>query len=319
MYNVALQRQINSKIAVTAAYVGNANRHGFMGTSNTINPNEAKFVVGASNNNLNRPYYSKFGWTNDLSYYCDCANENYNSFQSTVKVNAFQGWTMQGSYTYQRQYGDGWGYDSNYYFIYDRANGKGYSNTLPRQQWTIAQTYEIPFGKGQKYGSTISKPVDYLLGGWKISGVMTYYSGFPFSPSLENYGAQGGQPGAGPNNRPNLGTGDPYAGAQGNRNQWFVGGIGSAFTIPTANTFGNYPINTLFGPRFIQQDLSLAKTFKATEKIGFTLRIDADNALNHTNLGSPNSDVQSPSAGQITGLAPGGSMRRVQFSGTMKF
>jgi len=319
MYNLAVQRQVTSKIAVTAAYVGNQNRHGFMGTSNTINPNEAKFVVGASNTNVNRPYYSKFGWTNDLSYYCDCANEHYNSFQSTIKVNAFQGWTMQGSYTYQRQFGDGWGYDSNYYFIYDRANGQGYSNTLPRQQWTFAQSYEIPFGKGQKFGGSISKPLDYAFGGWKISGVMTYYSGFPFSPSLENYGAQGGQPNAGPNNRPMLLSGDPYSGAQSNRNQWFVGGIGTAFGIPAVNSFGNYPINTLFGPHFIQQDLSLAKTFKVTEKVGFTLRMDGDNIFNHTNLGSPNSDVQSPSAGQITGLAPGGTMRRLQFSGTIKF
>jgi hypothetical protein len=318
-YNIAIQHQVSNRIAVTAAYVGNANRHGFMGTSNTINPNEALFVVGASNNNLNRPYYSKFGWTNDLSYYCDCSNEHYNSFQATVKVNALQGWTLQGSYTYQRQFGDGWGYDSNYYFLYDRAAGQGYSNTLPRQQYTFAQTYEIPFGRGKRFGSKIGKGVDYALGGWTVSGITTYYSGFPFSPTLENYGAQGGQPGTGPNNRPNLGTTDPYAGAQGNRNQWFVGGVGGAFLIPTANTFGTYPINTLFGPHFIQQDLTLAKTFKLTERVGFTLRADADNAFNHTNLGSPNGDVQSPNAGQITGLAPGGTMRRMQFSGTIKF
>ena len=108
-YNIALQHQLTSKIAFTGAYVGNSNRHGFMGTSNTINPNEAIFFPGVSNTNLNRPYYPKFGWTNDLSYYCDCANERYNSFQGTVLVKAWRGWTLQGSYTYQRQWGDGWG------------------------------------------------------------------------------------------------------------------------------------------------------------------------------------------------------------------
>jgi hypothetical protein len=170
-----------------------------------------------------------------------------------------------------------------------------------------------------KYGSQISKIADYAVGGWMISGIMTYYSGFPFTPTLENYGSQGGQPNQGPNNRPNLGSGDPYAGARGNRSQWFVGGVGGAFLIPSANTFGNYPINTLFGPHFIQQDLSLSKTFKLTERVGFILRTDARNAFNHTNLGSPNGDVQSPSAGQITGLAPGGTMRSLQFSGTIRF
>jgi len=184
---------------------------------------------------------------------------------------------------------------------------------------TLAQTYDIPYGRGRKYGASLSKGADLALGGWTLSGITTYYSGFGFSPTLENYGSQGGQPNQGPNNRPNIGSGDPYAGAQGNRNQWFVGGIGGAFLIPAANTFGNYPINTLFGPHFIQQDLTIAKTFRLSERLGFTLRTDARNAFNHTNLGSPNGDVQSPSAGQITGLAGGAFMRSLQFSGTLKF
>jgi hypothetical protein len=318
-YNAAIQHQLTNKIAITASYVGNSNRHGFMGTSNTINPNEAIYIPGVSNTNLDRPFYPKFGWTNDLSYYCDCANERYNSFQGTVLARNWRGLTLQGSYTYQRQWGDGWGYDSNYYFLYDRAAGTGYSNLLPRQQWTFTEIYEIPFGRGKQFGSNISRGLDYALGGWNISGISTYYSGFGFSPTLENYASQGGQPNQGPNNRPNLGSGDPYAGAQGNRNQWYVGGVGGAFAIPAANTFGNYPINTLFGPHFFQQDLTLAKTFKFTERYSFELRTDAENVLNHTNLGLPNGDVQSPNAGQITGLAAAGVMRRLQFSGTVRF
>jgi hypothetical protein len=318
-YNIAVQRQVTNKIAATAAYVGNSNRHGFMGTSNTINPNEAVFVPGASNNDVNRPFYSKFGWTNDLSYYCDCANERYNSLQATVKVQALEGWTLQGSYTYQRQWGVGWGYDSNYYFLYDRAKGEGYSNTIPRGQVTLAQTYEIPYGHGKRFGSSMSKPVDAVAGGWTLSGITTYYTGFGFSPTLDNYGLHGVQPGQGPNNRPNLGSGNPYAGAKGDRSQWFVGGIGTTFLFPSDNTFGNYPINTLFGPHFIQQDLTLSKTVRFSEKIGLTLRGDSSNVFNHTNLGTPNGDVQAKNAGQITGLAGGGSMRRMQFSATIKF
>jgi hypothetical protein len=312
-YNFTLQRQLSNRIAVTAGYVGNQNRHGFIGTGQSVNPNEAVFVPGVSNTNLDRPYYSIFGWTNDLSYYCNCSNESYNSFQSTIKIQALQGWTLQGSYTYQRQYGDGWGYDSNYYFEYQRANGKGYGNLFPDNQITVSQIYQVPFGRGLKYGSNVNKVADVALGGWQISGITTFYSGFPFSPTLENYGS-GVQPNVGPNNRPNLGSGDPYAGAQGNRNQWFVGGVGSTFLFPSSNTFGNYPINTLIGPHFIQQDLSMSKTFHLTERIGFVLRTDARNVFNHTNLGTPNSDVQSPNAGQITGLAAGAFMRSLQFS-----
>ena len=81
---------------------------------------------------------------------------------------------------------------------------------------------------------------------------------------------------------------------------------------------GNYPINVLFGPHFIQQDLTLAKSFRITERFSFQLRTDARNAFNHTNLGLPNSDIRPPT-GQITGIAGGGVMRTLQFSGTIRF
>ncbi len=325
-YNLALQRQVTNKVSVTLAYVGNSNRHGFIGSGQTVNPNEPVYNPGVTNTNLDRPYYPVYGWTQDLSYYCNCSNEHYNAFQASFKINNLAGWTLQGSYTYQNQYGDGWGYDSNYYFLYGpRALGQGNTGSLPKQQVTIAQNYDIPFGRGRKYGADANRIVDAGLGGWTLSGITTYYSGFPFEPTLENYGSQGGQPNVGPNNRPNLGAGNPYAGAAGDRSQWFVGGVGytgnlnAAFLIPQANTFGNYPINSLYGPHFIQQDLSIMKTFHFTERVGFQLRTDARNLFNHTNLGLPNSDVQSPNAGQITGIAGGANMRSLQFSGTLRF
>ncbi len=320
-YNLTVQHQLTNKVAVQGAYVGNVDRHAFIGTGGqTLDPNEPLFVPGVSNTNLNRPYFAKYGWTQGLQYYCDCSNAHYNSFQGQVRINAWEGWTLQASYTYQRAISDGAGYDGNYYEVYGpRSAGVGYIGVLPRQQWTFANVYDIPFGKGRRWGSNLNRIADSALGGWELSGITTYYSGFPFSPSLENYGAKGGQPNAGPNNRPNKGSGDPYAGSQHNREQWFVGGIGSTFLIPTANTFGNYPINVLFGPHFIQQDLSVFKNFKFTERWSFQLRTDARNVFNHTNLGGPNSDVQSPNAGQITGIAGGGYMRQLQFSGTIRF
>ena len=314
LYNAAVQYQVSSKIAVTGAYVGNANRHGFLGQNQTINPNEPMFVPGAP---PVRPLSGTLPFGNDLQYYCNCSNEHYDSFQGQVKINAWHSWTLEGSYTYQTQWGPGWDpYDPNYYFLYNRRAGEGYGNSFPHNQITIAQTYDVPFGRGRKYASNLNKLTDLAIGGWTVSGVATYYSGFPFSPQLESYP---GQPNTGPNSRPNLGSGDPYAGAAHDRSQWFMGGIGSAFLAPAAQTFGNYPINTLIGPQFIQQDLTLAKLFRITERYSFRLRTDAANAFNHTNLGWPNGDVQAANAGQITRLAAAGSMRRLQFSGTLSF
>ncbi|HZU24945.1 MAG TPA: hypothetical protein VFA04_05455, partial [Bryobacteraceae bacterium] len=270
--------------------------------------------------------------TQDLSYYCDCSNAQYNSFQSQITIRALAGWTLQGSYTYQLQKAIGFGYDGNYYFEYGPKyghtgnSGMGYDGGMPDHEWIFTQNWNIPFGHGMKWGSKAPKAVDLVAGGWVLSGTTVYYSGLRFSPSLENYGPNT-QPNVGPNNRPNKGSGSLYPSNQ-NRNQWFIGCPGGQCTSgpylwPDSNTYGNYPINTLIGPRYINQDLTLMKSFHITERWSLGLRMDSRNVFNHTNLGGPNTDVQSPQVGQITGIAFGGSngtgMRQLQYALTLSF
>ena len=75
----------------------------------------------------------------------------------------------------------------------------------------------------------------------------------------------------------------------------------------------------MFGPQLINQDLSMSKTFLLTERFKMNLRVEAFNIFNHTNLGLPNSNVTDPNAGQITGLANGTQMRRLQFGARLDF
>ncbi|MFZ0594805.1 MAG: TonB-dependent receptor [Bryobacteraceae bacterium] len=324
-YNFTVERQVTNKVAVSAGYVGNQGRHSYLGTSQSFDANTSLYVPGESNLNLSAPFYAKYGWTQAIDNYCNCANSRYDSFQAMFKVNAAAGYTLQGNYTYQLAQGDGYGSDQAYTFLYDRALGYGNADNIPHQQWVFAQNYDIPFGRGRKFGANTNRAVDAALGGWTVSGITTYYSGIPFNPTIGTYPAGYVQPNAGPNDRPDIGSASPYAGAQGNRNQWYVGGLGtsssSAFYLPTQGTFGNYPINQLYGPHFINQDLSLMKTFTVTERFKFTLRGDATNGFNHTNLGTPNNNITSAVAGQITTTAFGGgyTMRRLQFSGTLNW
>jgi hypothetical protein len=92
---------------------------------------------------------------------------------------------------------------------------------------------------------------------------------------------------------------------------------------PASSTFGNYPIDTLIGPHFINFDFSMQKQFHITEKVLLGLRMDSRNFFNHTNLGGPNGDVTAPNVGQITGIAFGGNngtgMRTLQLSANVKF
>jgi hypothetical protein len=124
-----------------------------------------------------------------------------------------------------------------------------------------------------------------------------------------------------------MGSGAVYSGTQ-NRNQWIEGCpnlqcTSGPYLWPSSGTFGNYPIDTLIGPHFINEDFSISKQFHLTERVLFGLRMDSRNFFNHTNLGSPNNNVQSPTVGQIGGIAFNGAngtgMRTLQFSANIKF
>ena len=340
-YNFMVQQQVGRKLSVTAGYVGNSGRHGPLGNGNSFDNNPVFFLPGyTGNQNLLRPFDGLFGprynygWTQPIDNYCNCANSQYNSFQAIFKVQQLGGYTLQGNYTYQAPQGDGNGPSANYTFLYDRP--LGYGNVgLPKQLLNLVNNYDIPFGRGRRFGANANRFVNAALGGWSISGIVTYDTGLLFMPSIGAYpavdssGASTGQPYTGPNGVPDAGTGSVYA-AQRNRNQWIVGetpgelaaGAAGPFKLPAPNTFGNYPINTLEAPRFVNLDASVMKQFSITERIRFMLRLDATNALNHTNLGLPNTSITDSNVGQITSIAfqtNGGLMRRVQYSGTLSW
>ncbi len=319
-YNLTLQRQFGRDFSISAGYVGNQGRHQFVGGGPDLNVNEAAFVPGVADSNLRKPYFTKYGWTQGISLYCNCANNRYDSFQLQFEKRGGNGLSFTGNYTYGVAQGD----QDGFAFLYNRPLGYGRQDFATVQQFVWAPQYELPFGRGRMFGKNANRAVDLVLGGWNISGVMTMYSGRPSTPGAN---ISGNRPNAGPGGRPNVGTQDIYSGAKGDRTQWYVGcsyaafnsGSCAQFGKPADNTFGNYPINTVYGPGFYNQDLALAKSFKATERYRFTLRGEAFNVWNHTNLGDPNWNVTDANAGQINGLAPNYQMRRMQFALRLDF
>jgi len=166
----------------------------------------------------------------------------------------------------------------------------------------------------------MNRAVDALLGGWDLAGVTSFYSGLPFTPNLSVYPAGTVRPYTGPNNRADVGTGDPYAPNQ-SRNGWLNP---SAFAVPANGVFGNYPFNSLRGPIFINQDVTVSKNFKLTEKLTWQLRGEAYNVFNHANLGlfgSNGTDTTSNvnNGGTINQISLGSTMRRLQFAMRIDF
>ena len=315
-WNFTVQKQFGSSLSVQAGYVGNVGRHQFNGDGPNFNVNQAAFIPGLSDQNLAKPYYQPYGWTQGIDFYCDCANNKYNSLQVQL-VNRFKsGFTLQANYTYQVSK---WDSGDSYTFLYDRPLGWGNRDFLSHHLFTAAENFEVPFGRGRRWGSSLHPIYNAFLGGWNLNGVTTWYSGIPFTPNIGSAPAGAVRPYTGPSGRPDKGSGDPYEGAAHNRDQWFVGGLGGAFLLPPDNQFGRYPINSLYGPRFINQDLSLGKNFMIKEGLTFGVRAEAFNVFNHTNLGQPNNNITDSNAGQITGLPNGAQMRRLQFAARIDF
>lgn len=315
-YNVSVQHQFTRTFSVDASYVGNAGRHVFAGDGPDMNVNSPAFVPGVADSNVRRPYYAKYGWTQDISLYCNCANSRYDALQIRAEQRYGSGLTASFNYTLQRALGDD---GDAYTFNYNRALGWGSKEFMARQFASIPINYELPFGKGRKFFTNAGRLGDSLIGGWQLNATSYITSGRPFTPNIGSFPTGAVRPNVGPSGRPDIGTGDPYAGALGNRDQWFKGGLGSAFLVPKDNTFGNYPFRSMYGPGFYNQDLSVAKLFTLHEKWRLQLRTEAFNVWNHTTLGDPNNDVTSVEAGKITGLAPGQQMRRLQFALRMDF
>jgi hypothetical protein len=320
-YNLTIEQQIAQHTSVSIGYVGNVGRHVGAGSGDGFsqNVNAAAFIPGLVNQNLAKPYFLKYGWTQGIDFYCMCATNYYNSLQVQLKRAFAGGLGIQVSYTWQDAVGD---YSDDYMFYYNRALGRGRENFIPDHQLVAAVNYDVPFGRGRKYGANMNRFLDYVIGGWDINGVTRFYSGLPFTPNINDYPAGVVRPYTGPNNRPDIGTGNPYASDQ-NRDHWLNVGAGgtlsSAFVVPANNTFGNYGINTLRGPIFVNQDLSLSKNFRLTERLTWQLRGEAYNIFNHANLALPNSNVNGNNAGQITALAGLYQMRRLQFAARFDF
>lgn len=319
-HNLSIQHQLTNAIAVTASYVGNGGRHVINGNGNNFDVNQATFIPGVPNQNVRKPFYARYGWTQPITYFCDCANSTYNAFQLKAELRGFHGYTAVAHYNYQNAVGDS---ANAYTFLYNRSLGYGNQPLVSKQQFLINQIYALPFGAKRRYFASMNAVAEALFGGWELSGTTTYYTGLPFTATIGAYpatvnGVAYTHPDVGPS-WPDRGTGSPYAGSTHDRNQWFVGGIGGAFALPTANSFGNFGFNNLYGPIFINQDLALAKSFALREGYRLSFRAEAYNAFNHTNLGLPDANITNKTAGQITSLAYNYQMRRLQFALRLDF
>jgi hypothetical protein len=145
--------------------------------------------------------------------------------------------------------------------------------------------------------------------GWRLSSIYQAQSGFPFTVSVFGDTANAGTVLGENPIRANY-TGQPLFDMNSKMaDMWFNT---AAFSTPTAYTFGNVGRNTVYGPGQHTLDGALERDFKISERMNFRLRGEFFNAMNHTNLDTPNRFVNTPQFGTITMAST--SNREVQVS-----
>ena len=319
-YNVTVQHQLTNSTSVEVGYVGNKGTHVFAGDGPAININQATLEgFGTLSTNQRRPFFRRFGWTQGIDFFCNCADNRYDSLQAKFTKRFSEGYSLMANYTLGRGLNN-----DGQYFIFDRELNRGPADWDRRHQFVLTNVADLPFGRGRRFFSDASRALDFLVGGWQFNSSTRIVSGRPFNVSYRDAGADRD---TGPN-RPNL-VGDPKTG--GPRDQFFnatpIGSPGSAFERPARGTFGNLKRNALRGPNYWNTDASLFKKFNFTENVNLEFRLEAMNVFNHVNLGQPDATIgvpgnNNPNAGRITSLdtlLDTNPMRNFQFALKLKF
>ena len=186
------------------------------------------------------------------------------------------------------------------------------AHDLP-QSFVNALVYELPVGKGRKFGNDMHPVANAIVGGWQVSSIIRFGSGLPLgftSPNtLGNYGVQVQRPNVADLKTASIDSPTP--------DRWFNT---SAFTAPSTYQMGNAPRwipNIRFGPTN-HADLAILKNFRFMEHIKAQFRAEMFNFTNTPQFGRANTTFNDPNFGKVTGTTNIGA-RNVQLGLRLQF
>jgi hypothetical protein len=296
-WNFTIQRQITSDMALEVAYIGNVGRHLFL----ALNRNQA--VPGPGDFDPRRPFYNNFGLEQGLYQYCNCDNSSYNALQTKLQKQFSHGLDFLLTYTWSKAMGnsEGAGGFSDNYNVRASHGPLSWDRT---HSVTFEHNWDLPFGRTRHWKLGDNAVADALLGGWRLSGVHSFGSGLPFTPTVNNAPLLN----ADFNNVRADVVGDSHVANQ-SASLWFDPASFSEPQQPYRN--GTASRNSLRGPDLAVSNLSLSKNLLQTERRSLEIRADAFNVFNHVKLGLPDSTIDAEGAGQITHVQV--AMRQMQF------
>jgi hypothetical protein len=300
---LSVQQALPLHFTLDAAYVGN---HGVR-IPGQLNLN-AGVIPGAGT--AGQPEYTKIDPNTGLqekrsastTEFWQGFSSSYNGLQVKLNRSFSAGLLVTTSFTWaiglSYQTGDDGAYD---FYVNFRRN---YARTDFDRKYTYVQSfvYQLPFGIGKKWFN--SGFAARALGNWELSGILSAYSGTPFT--ITGPSGNLSVPGA------NIGnTADQIAPVQ---ILWGVGNSGpstayfstTSFQPSSGIRYGNTGRNIFDGPGLFQFNLSLAKNFQFNERLGLQLRADSFNFTNTPAFSNPSGGCCTGTFGDITGTLGSG-------------
>jgi hypothetical protein len=306
---------------------------------------------GFANNN----YGNLRNWRNVV-------NSDYNSLQASLKKQVSHGLLFNVNYTYSHSIDNGSTWHSGATTANGAAAGEGYTTDLTdpgldrgnslfdiRHRLVFNYVWQLP-------GQNLHGVAGAVLGGWSYNGIWAFQSGAHWEPYISTAAHLSGDPAAGTgcyavpfvaanctnsggdynldhgrNDRPNSSL--PGFGSF-SRQTWGYGwaptsdtGLTAqsglpALSAPCLGCFSNLGRNTFVGPGYVGADMTLAKTFKFTERVNMEFQAQGFNVFNRANFilatqgGGAHNKITDGAFGQAAGTL---NARNLQLGLKLKF
>jgi Carboxypeptidase regulatory-like domain len=300
-WNVFAEYLLGSKSSINVGYVGNRSTE----LVTPIDGNQPLPGTGDPSTWLpvqqRRPLYRFNPDITSISTTASRGRSDYNALQSQFKQRLWQGLEFVANYTLGRAMANNSGYFGNAGVAgegaypqdsYDIEANYGPAAYDARHLFSLAGSYDLPFGRQRQFGASWSRALDAIAGGWALSFATTAHTGFPITvtdgsnPSLQASRSP---------ERPNrIGSGEVD---NPTLDRWIDR---SAFVSAPRGQFGNAGVGILRAPGFWNVDLSVSKRFMTVSRQFFMFRGEIFNVLNRPNFGPPTANIQSTAFGTIT-------------------
>jgi len=301
-WSLDVQRSITPNFLIDAAYVGNMVNHYFNGI--TVNYPAPGLVTANPSLSLQqlRPYYSLDPNLSGVGWSQHGGRTHYHALQIKLEKRLSKGFSVLTSYTYSHTLCRGCNYNDPNNFLADQ-DPTGFDTP---QRLTVSYIYRLPFGNHQQFGNTWNKWEAGVLGGWEVSGITLYETGFPFSPSVVS-------------SLDNGNSNQPNRTCNGKISHWTLSEYYNwqCFSEPPLNVFGNSGFNVLRGPGQRNWDMTLMKNFPmGPESRYLQFRAEFFDLPNNVIFANPNASQCGGACGEgtITAIATGTHPRQIQFA-----